>query len=268
MKKILFIFLAIIGLCGPDLAHAAKVLSPKKAAPVAKQETSMTSSNVGASLLPTAIGLVTNVMALSKQQKALTAECQPSENDLSIVNNLVKEWAIAGGAKPMRGVSECYKKDGYRESVTEMAANKNDTSLRICWDVYGDDEARGAVWAGYPKAEIVEYCEDGDCGGNAKKLKTSNVWDILAGIGFSDADYTRAEASQVESLRQKADKCSDTKLAAQKREAVGGLITSTIGGLGQSQNAAGTMDMVKGLIGQQGGGIGNVANIATQFLGK
>ena len=57
---------------------AANVLVPKKADSVAKREASTSTTSVGASLLPTAINLVGSVMQLNQQQKALTAECEPT----------------------------------------------------------------------------------------------------------------------------------------------------------------------------------------------
>ena len=73
---------------------AANVLVPKKADSVAKRETSTSVNDLGSSLLPTAIGLVGNVMALSQQQKALTAECEPTSKEITFVNNMVKESFI------------------------------------------------------------------------------------------------------------------------------------------------------------------------------
>lgn len=275
------------GFCGVVLtawfccgAFGATVLKPKKAAPVAQQDTSTSTTSVGASMLPTALSLVQGVMQLSQQQKALTAECYPTNSEINFVNNLVKEWANAGGANPVAssvsGNRTTYNTgiacDGekYEDSVLRRARFP-DGGSKICWEVFSPTEARGAVWAGYPKATVTSlYCPDGtyNCSEN-KKVKSSNMWDLFALIDFGDADYTKSEASQAAALRQKVDKCSDAKLLAQKKAAVGNFITGTISNLGQPTNTGSVMEMVTGIMGQKGvGGVGGLANIATSLLDK
>ena len=61
---------------------AANVIVPKKADSVVKRDASTSTSDMGASLLPTAATLVANVVALNQQQKALVAECEPTSRDL------------------------------------------------------------------------------------------------------------------------------------------------------------------------------------------
>ena len=276
------------GFCGVVLtawfccgAFGATVLKPKKAAPVAQTDASTSTTSVGASMLPTALNLVQGVMQLSQQQKALTAECYPTSSEINFVNNLVKEWANAGGTNPARtsaasggttyntGIA-CGYNDTYEASVRRKAQDKAGTQ-RVCWETFKATEARGAVWEGYPKAVVTPlYCPDGsvDCNEN-KKVKSSNMWDLFAIIDFGDADYTKSEASQAAALRQKVDKCSDAKLLAQKKAAVGGFITGTISNLGQPTNTGSVMEMVTGIMGQKGvGGVGGLANIATTLLDK
>jgi hypothetical protein len=251
-------------------AFGATVLKPKKAAPVAKQEVSTSTTNVGASMLPTALSLVQGVMELSQQQKALTAECQPSSSEINFVNNLVKEWANAGGVNPVGTKIQKCEGTKYETRVRELANRDDKTTQKICWDVFTDEEARGAVWRGYPKAVRVDYYKDGESKSKNKQV-ASNMWDIFALIegDFSEADYTKSESSQAIALHQKVDRCSDVKLAAQKRAAVGGFITSTISNLGQPTNTASVMDAVTGIMGQKGvGGIGSLATVATQLLDK
>ena len=276
MKKFCAFLGVTLAACICANAFAATVLKPKKAAPVAKQETTTSTTNIGASMLPTAISMVSNVIALSQQQKALTADCYPSSSEITFVNNMVKEWANAGGANPVgagKKIPACGKdgaKADYKTSVMDKINSQNDNTKKICWDVYNEKEARGAVWQGYPKAVVIEHCEDGDSNGKCKtKVKSSNMWDIFALISadFGDADYTKSESSQAAALRQKVSNCSDAKLAAKKKEMVGGFITSTIGNMGQTTNTATVMDSVQTIMGQKGlGGIGNLANIAVQFM--
>jgi len=281
MKKLYAFCGVVLTACFCCTAFGATVLKPKKAASVAKQDTSTSTTSVGASMLPTALNLVQGVMALTQQQKALVAECYPTSSEINFVNNLVKEWANAGGANPAEpsitsggttyntGIA-CGANDTYEASVRRKAES-NDGMQKVCWETFKATEARGAVWEGYPKAVVTPlYCPDGSfsCNEN-KKVKSSNMWDLFAIIDFGDADYTKSEASQAAALRQKVDKCSDAKLLAQKKAAVGGFITGTISNLGQPTNTGSVMEMVSGIMAQKGvGGVGGLANIATSLLDK
>lgn len=273
MKKVFALLMTAVTMCAGASVFGATVLKPKKAAPVAKQDVSTSTTSVGASMLPTALNLVQGVMALSQQQKALRAECYPTKAEITFVNNLVKEWANAGGVNPAGGGLECTGGNTY-EGTYKASLDDDTGQLKVCWDVYSTTEARGAVWQGYPKVVEIDYCSDTTVGTlakcpQAKRVKASNIWDVFAGIGFTDADFTKSEASQATALLQKVDKCSDAKLAAQRKAAVGGFITGTISNLGQPTNTGSVMDAVTGIMSQKGvGGIGGLANIATQFLDK
>lgn len=279
MKK-LFIFCAVTcAFCGAfDARGAANVLVPKKADSVAKRDASTSTTNVGASLLPTAATLVGNVIALNQQQKALTAECEPTSREITFVNNLVKEWAIAGATNPLtggtRGMRECDKDSGesYENTVTRAGTGVTVDPSGVCYDTFSDADARGAVWARFPKAAVVEYCSDGGalsmCGKNKRK-KMTNMWTIFDMIDFDNKDYTRTEASQAVALLQKATNCSGTKLAAKRLETFGGFITSTISNMGQPTNTGNVMGAVQSIVGQSGiSGIGGLATVASQFLDK
>ncbi len=254
---------------------AATVLTPKKANSVAKREESSSVTSMGGSLLPTAMGLVGGVMQLTQQQKALAAECEPTDKEVTFVNNLVKEWAIAGAANPLEtggfggGIIGC---DGvqYADTVRESIAY-SDSSL-ICYDTFSDKDAHGAVWAGFPKAAVVTYCSDDpnsySCSASKKK-KVTNLYDIFEKIDFDEKDYTKSEASQAAALLQKSANCSGSKLAAKRLESFGGFITGAIGNMGQKTNTGSVMEAVSGVVGSSGlGGLGNLAGIATQFLDR
>ena len=165
---------------------AANVLVPKKADSVAKRESSTSVNDLGASLLPTAVTLVGNVMALSQQQKALTAECEPTTKEVTFVNNMVKEWAVAGAANPLRsstGARECKteERETYESSVRNSMAGDSVEDKFICYDVFTANEARGAVWAGFPKAAVATYCPGRnlmDCA-KSKQKKVTNLWTIF-----------------------------------------------------------------------------------------
>ena len=279
MKKF-FIFCAILGVfCGATRAFgAANVLVPKKADSVAKYDASTSTTNVGASLLPTAATLVGNVIALNQQQKALTAECEPTSREITFVNNMIKEWAIAGAVNPLannsRGMRACDKDGGetYENTVTQAGMGVTVDVSGVCYDTFSDADARGAVWANFPKAAVVEYCSDGGalsmCSKNKRK-KMTNMWTLFDMVDFDNKDYTRAEASQAVALLQKATNCSGNKLAAKRLETFGGFITNTISNMGQPTNTGNVMNAVSGIVGQTGiGGIGGLATVASQFLDK
>ena len=284
MKKfIIFGIIAMIAGGTFDAFGAANVLVPKKADSVAKRDASTSTTNFGASLLPTAVNLATNVIALNNQQKALTAECEPTSREITFVNNMIKEWAIAGATNPSaassgvtvgaRGMVAC--KDigsnySYSDSVSQAGTGVGVDG--ICYDTFSNDEARGAVWAGFPKAAVSDYCSDGSmlsvCPKNKRK-KMTNMWTLFDMIDFDNKDYTRSESSQAVALLQKASNCSGNKLAAKRLETFGGFITNTITNLGQPTNTGNVMGAVQSVVGQTGiGGIGNLATVASQFLDK
>ena len=89
-SSLVYASLAMVVCCGAF--GAANVLVPKKADSVVKREASTSTTATGASLLPTAANLVLSVIQLNQQQKALTAECEPTSRELNFVNNMIKEW--------------------------------------------------------------------------------------------------------------------------------------------------------------------------------
>ena len=258
---------------------AANVIVPKKADSVVKRDASTSTSDMGVSLLPTAATLVANVVALNQQQKALVAECEPTSRDLEFVNKMVKEWAYAGATNPLksgaRGFRACdYDVSGetYESTVRHAGTGLTIDSALVCYDTFSKSDARGAVWEGFPKAAVVEYCTDGTalsmCSRNNRK-KMTNMWTIFDMINFDSKDYTKTEASQAQALLQKAANCSGNKLAAKRLESFGGFITNTIGNMGQKTNTGSVMDAVSSIVNTTGiGGIGNLAGVASQFLDK
>lgn len=277
MKRFFIFCTTAVAICGAFNAFgAANVLVPKKAASVAKQEASTSATNLGASLLPTAVGLVGNVIALNQQQKALVAECEPTSREITFVNNLIKEWAIAGATNPLSagsaGMRPCEDGETYESTVNGSGMGVTIDASAICYDTFSVSDARGAVWAGFPKAAVVEYCSGGEslstCGKNKRK-KMTNMWTLFDMIDFDNDDYTRAEASQAVALLQKATNCSGNKLAAKRLETFGGFITNTISSIGQPTNTGNVMSAVTSMVGQSGiGGLGNLATVASQFLDK
>jgi hypothetical protein len=232
----------------------------KKAAPVATKKVDKVES--ATSLLPTVLGLVSSVQALSAQQQQLSADCAPTSDELNTVNDLVKEWAKLsevtaesagsglGGACP----------DGYGNMVRY---GDND---QTCYDTFHSEEDKDSIWEGFPKASSAQKCEEG----NSKKCTTvSNIYDIFGRLPFADgeyeqSDYTKSESKKITKLQEKAQRCAPARIAAAKRELYGGFITQTLGSIGQSSGAAGTasvLDTVTAL-----GGSGDIKTMATSVL--
>ena len=87
MNKKLLIFMCMIS-CAVSSAPAAVTI--KKAAPVATQAASV--QDTGASLVPTVLGLVSGVQQLNAKQRELTQECIPTSQEITFVNNTMKEY--------------------------------------------------------------------------------------------------------------------------------------------------------------------------------
>ena len=273
MKKLIAVCIAIGAVCDAFSAFgAANVLTPKKASSVAKREEATSITSVGGSLLPTAMGLVGNVMQLSKQQQELVAECEPTQKEITFVNNLVKEWAIAGAPNPMTtgslGVRECQTGEHYQEVVNGAVSSLENDDL--CYEVYSSVEARGAVWVGFPKVTVATYCADGGTCAKNKQKKMSNIYEIFNAIDFEEKDYTKTEATQASALVEKSAKCSTSQLAAKRMESFGGFITNTIGTMGQKTNTGSVMEAVTGAVGSSGLGglVGSFGGIAGQLLDR
>ncbi len=269
MKNTLRIFIGIFTctLC----ADAIAAVSIKKAAPVATQAT--TTASAATSLLPTVLNLVNNVQALTAKQKALTNECIPSSQEITWVNNMMKEWAKTGAmsardAQNRMGYGPCGMAgnidSSYAVSVRRAAGIDGED---VCYDSFtgaGNDEN---VWARFPMASVATVCSDGadTCSANSRQT-VSNIYDVFNLIDFSTEDYTKAEATVAAKLLTKIETCSYSKLSAKKREMWGEFLGETIGGLGQKQNTASVMEMVQGVAG--GGGLSSIGGIATQLLNK
>lgn len=281
MKKIVLFFACLIAVCD-DVCAAVKTFAPKKAQSVAVQETSLSTSSLGASLLPSVIGLATNVIQINKEQKELSAKCEPTDRDVNFVNNMVKEWAMAGAVNPIASSEDKIcggsgEADSYKSWVQDNPESANDES-EMCFEVFKEtaDDKKEAVWNGFPKASLAKYCSDGselsDCSSGSTR-KATNMWAVFNMImgDFSDKDFTVEELKQATALLEKLDNCSAGKMAAKRKEAFGGLIMDSVNNIGNQSNTntGSVVEMVSGLATQKGaGGIGGIANMATQFLGK
>lgn len=271
MKKSILFFVGVF-----FVAHSAGLaaVAIKKAAPVATQQAEKMDS--AASLLGTVVSLVSTVQQLNQQQKALTAECVPSSQEINFVNKMVKEWAMTGALSAdeaftvLGGVQmRCSRPDGeYQESLNDAAA-LDDFSF-VCYDYFGTAADEGMIWARYPKAVLASYCKDGSltC---KEKIQVSNVYDVFNLIDFDEVDYYGNEEIKMASvLMDKIEKCSNAKLSARKKALWGDFLVNTMSGVGQKTNTGNIMQAVSGMAASSGNGVGgmlqSLGGVATQML--
>lgn len=273
MRKLFFILVA--GICATSSWGAVNVKSTgvKKAAPVATKQ--VDKMETATSLLPTVIGLVSNVKALSAQQQQLTADCAPTASEIETVNNLVKEWAKTGSvtysmAESGLGTYCSGKKEdnssNYYSNWMKYNPDKNDTCFEN-FSAKADDET---VWQYFPKASKGDVC-DTVSGKNCKNV--SNIYDVFAKIPFTEEDYTEAEAKKISKLMEKMNKCAPGKVKAAQRELAGKFVTQALGSVGQSTGAAGTASVLEAVSSMGGSGdiksmLPSLGQMATQALDK
>lgn len=276
MKKFFAFLLAFVQLGVITPVFAA--ITVKKSAPVEVKETDSLSSV--SSLLPSVIGMIGTVQQLKAQEKELTEECLPSSQDVTFVNNMIKEWAASGSSSLSK--KEVWDKLGRKSCVDFGSSYASSVSLMgedkdaiICFDSFSDTADKNTIWEGYPKAAIASYCSDGSlsCSGSKKKQVT-NLYDLFNLIDFETRDYTADEAARASAILSKVENCSYAKLSAKKKAMWGNMLNTTISTLGQPTNTGSIMEQVSGIVGNMGGssGLGGTLNslggIATQFLGQ
>lgn len=258
MKKLLFIFVAVVCATSSWGAVNVKTTGVKKAAPVATKQ--VDKMETATSLLPTVVGLVANVKALSVQQQQLTADCAPTSSEIETVNNLVKEWAKTGavthtaaasGLGNFCGETEKKNNSGYYASYMEYA-DKNES----CYENFSSKEDEDTIWYLFPKASKAEIC-DSVSKKNCKNI--SNIYDVFAKIPFTEEDFTEAEAKKISKFIEKMNKCAPGKLNAARRELYGNFLTQALGSVGQSTGAAGTASVLEAVSGM--GGSGNIQSM-------
>jgi hypothetical protein len=265
-------------LCFAPLFSAGAAVQVKKAAPVAAKPSAGTES--AASLVPTVLGLVSNVMEMNAKQKALTEECIPSSAEINFVNNTIKEWAKTGqttAAEMGRGLgSPCglnVSDGGYAADVLSSAGAAGSVP---CYDTFVGAGNRDMVWENFPKASKGTYCKSGGstppCLNKNDLVTVSNAYDLFNRIDFSQADYTQGEVTMAGKLLSKVEDCSSSKLSAKKRALWAEFLFNTAGSLGQKTNTGTIMEQVGGIVNSNGGGalgsLGSLGAIATQFMNK
>lgn len=267
MRKSYRLFASLLGCL---LAMPGFAVTIKKAAPVSSNTVATSASDATASLLPTVVGLVSGISALTQQTRALTAECLPSAQERTFVDTMVKEWAKTGSATPEEIQKRlrrqpCADYNGYERAVRLNAGGDGD----ICYNWYGSDGDKDAVWYKFPRVGYTTYCTDGTIGGNCGKdtQTASDIYEIFSLVDFGPDDYTKAEATMAGKLLDKVEKCSSAKLSAKKRAMWGEFLTNTVGNMGQKTNTGAIMQQVQSLTGG-GGGLKSLGGIATQFLDR
>lgn len=248
---------------------AVAAVTIKKAAPVATQSSSIRDN--AATLLPTVLGLVSDVQQLNAQQKALSDKCIPSSQEIQFVDNMMKEWAKTGAmtadeVAQRLGRYPCDDADGGYARAVEIEMGTH--SGEVCFDWFkGDAGGEVAVWHGFPKVGKARPCKDGSTWCEDREKETvSDIYELFALIDFDTVDYTKAEATMAARLITKIDDCSSVKVSAKKREMWGNFLIETMGGVGQKTNTADIMGVVQQVSG--GGGLSSLGNIATQLMNK
>ena len=248
MKKTLFIFTAFACMVS-FMAPAAVNVKIKKAAPVATKQTNAMDS--ATSLLPTVIGLVSSVRALSAKQQQLSADCAPTADEINTVNNLVKEWAKLGTTY---AEAACYGL-GQSKCNGSYSANIEDFDEdEACYETFESSSDTDMIWEGFPKVSSAQKCDD-----RKKCQNISNIYDIFAKIPFSDEDYTQAESKKIAAFKEKANRCTPARVKAAKRELYGGFLVQTLNSVGQTTGAAGTASILDAV--QSMGGSGDLKSM-------
>lgn len=267
MKKFLLFFIGGVFCLANGGAGAVTI---NKAAPVAAVESS--ASSTATSLVPTVLGIISNVQQLSARQKQLTAECVPSSQEITFVNNIVKEWAKTGAmsadeVQTRLGRQRCDTPIGGYSSSVEIAAG-TDMDEMICYDYFAGDGNTGMVWENFPMVGVATYCSDGSpasmCS-DKNRVTVSNIYDVFNLVDFTEADYSASELTMAAKLMSKIESCSYSRLSAKKREMWGEFLTDTINSLGEPTNTGAIMQSVGSLT--SGGGLGTIGSLAAQFIG-
>lgn len=275
MKKY-FAFLIVVCVCVTSYVAMAANFQVKKASPVApKAETSGLEDITSNSLLPGVLDLVSNVAALNKQQQELKAECAPTDAEIEWVNTMVQEYAKIGAVTDTDMLNSIKDRDDNICSGSQTYSSTallNMPEVSPCIELFADPKAdnngktKAMVWAKFPKASKGKYCSDGttDCQ-ETKKKHVSNVYQVFGAINFSEEDYTESEASKYVKFMEKAEKCSDAKIAAQRKAAYTDFIKNTVtGASGQKDSTVTVWDAINKLT--QGTGLSGVSNLAPSVL--
>jgi len=276
--------LALALFAAPE-AYAAASIQPagggggaviKKAAAVEEIKQDGVETAAGMNLLGTAVGLVSGFQALKKTEQALEQGCMPSSAEVTWTNKMIQEFAKTGRmtaekmfeASPAKEGSECGTADSYVRTASMGTA--------VCYQAQkssggtaGANAGERPIWDGYPMAESGMACPpDKTCNADKDKKGYTNVYDLLAIMDWKEADLINSEeASTWAKLTERMERCSPASIKRAKQEAVGGFITTAIGGIGQKQGTGDVMPMVNTLLNQSGNNAVNaLGSVGTTIL--
>jgi hypothetical protein len=209
-------------------------------------------------------------MEMNAKQKALSAECIPSDPERTFVDNTMKEWAKTGAASysdksEINGRKPCDAADGYAVDIKTSFT----PGLKTCYNTFRGPGNEDKVWEWFPKTGKGTYCKDGEYSCSGKEITESDTYDLFAMIDFSPSDYKPSELTMAAKLLNKVESCTSTKLSAKKKALWGEFLVNTAGGLGQKTSTNTIMEQV-GVISSSGGlgAVSSLGSIATQFMNK
>jgi hypothetical protein len=247
MKK-LSIFLLVAFVCGTSYGASYQI---KKAAPVSQQKQGGVEALTANSLLPTALNLVTNIIALNQQTKAMDAKCAPTSGDIEFVKKLMKEWAKAGGV--VKDVNACEGAESGNTYAAEAQRFHTSGGSKPCTNVFTGPGNTGQIWDGMPYPTKADVCSDGQYCSKAKDAKViSNIYDLFGLIPFGPDDLLPNEGSQATKLMEKMEICSPEAITAKKREMWGEFLTGTVSNLGKKQTNEDMLGQITGILQSSG----------------
>lgn len=239
--KIIALCTLLSALC----AAGASAVTIKKADVVAPPpKTADNSPLSGNSLVPTALGLITSVMALNQQMNTLTGDCIPAPADVTFVSNMMQQFAKTGAVDAatmtaaLRGRAPCDAANGVSFANTAQTAAVT-KGLQPCYETFSQKADLKMIWYGYPKPSMDRVCKKSGGLGCAAKDEdvVSDVYDIFALINFTPDDLLPNEATSFAKIMDKVERCSNVKLAAQKRALWVNFMTQEAGSLGTKTGA-------------------------------
>jgi len=265
MKRLFAIFVAVFiltpSLVMGDIVVNKKTPTIKKASAVSSSQTGGLSGGLqaGMGILQTVTGFINDVKQLKKEQRDLSAGCEPTSGEVQLVNDLVKEWAKV--ADTTRNGAEAYFNgwDTHGDDANDYRNCMEDSESNVCYRRFLTRSDSGKVWEGFPRA-------DKDKLSNGKVV--SNMYDIFGRIPFVPNDYTKSELKQVKSLIEKSQKCAPDVISGKKKEIWGSFLVNTINKVGTSTGASGVSD-VMGMVQSMGAnGGGGVSGMFSTFGGQ
>jgi hypothetical protein len=243
---------------------AAAPLVPQKADVVAAKSSPGLMDAGG--LIATGMGIFQTIQGINQQFKALEAECVPSVSDVNFVQKMVLEVAKTGVSandfnRGLGGVQACTDINNYRANEEVRAANTG--KVDKCFDAISAsagtingisliDTMEGSLLAGFPKVSSEKVQKSG-----GEMVNVSNMHDIFSVVMgyFGPDDLLANEVANAQKLVQLADKCSEVKVNAARKQAWMGLAQQAIMGISEGTFQANPMDAL-GVAGAMSGGGG------------